>query len=100
MIYKLNRDVEYPKSQVSAKTGNGIEVASISQTSCDAIANRSPASEKIYPWFTSGSAYSFRNYIKHSDPGGDARPQNNIHTDDLNELFSAVSLIKSKQISK
>ena len=100
MIYKLNRNVEYPKSQASANIGNGIVISSISKASPDAIAHRSPANEKIYPWFTSGSAYSFKNYNKHSDPGGDARPQNNNSIDDLKELFSAVSLIKSKQTSK
>ena len=100
VIYKLNRNVEYAKSHDSASIGNGTELTSISNATCDAIVHRSPAKEKIYPWFTSGSAYSFRNYNKYSDPGGDARPQNNIHTDDLDELFSAVSQIKSKQISK
>ena len=99
MIYKLNRNVEYPKSQASANIGNGIGFSSISKASCDAIAHRSPPNEKIYPWFTSGSAYSFKDYNKHSDPGSEALRQNDKYSDELNELFTAVSLIKSKHIS-
>ena len=100
MIYKLNRNVEYPKSQASSNIGNAIELSSRSKDSCDAITHRSRGKREIGPWFTSGSAYSFKDYNKHSDTGSEAPRQNDKYPDELNELFSAISLIKSRPISK